>query len=187
MKNAAVAAFFFAWPLAVEVCLRSSHSMLDSDGGIVNLSALHQINKQGSFMRLVVAVLPMLLVLAGCTQTPPDKNALLTELDGPLAQMQVDGRQLYQRMQKLTADKSCSSDKQCQAIGIGAKPCGGPEQFLVFSNQQTDQKMLAITNDRYSKIRREQQQRLGLRSICQQLTTPAVACRDRQCIELPTP
>lgn len=122
--------------------------------------------------------------LTGCVQTPPQNQNLLTELDGPLAQMQVDGRQLYQRMQKLTADKSCHTDQQCQVIGIGSRPCGGPEQFLLYSTQQTDQKMLTITNDRYTRTRQEQQQRLGLRSTCQQLIPPVPACRQQQCVLL---
>lgn len=125
-----------------------------------------------------------LVWLTGCVQTPQQNQNLMTELDGPLAQMQVDGRQLYQRMQKLTSDKSCNTDQQCQVIGIGSRPCGGPEQFLLFSTQQTDQKMLTITNDRYTKIRKDQQERLGMRSICQQLVAPAAACRQNQCVML---
>lgn len=128
-----------------------------------------------------------LLWLTACAQTPPKNQTLLTELDGPLAQMQVDGRQLYQRMQKLTADKTCQSDQQCQVIGIGSRPCGGPEQFLLFSTLHTDQKMLTITNDRYTRTRREQQQRLGMRSICQQLLAPTPACRQNQCVILDPP
>ena len=126
-------------------------------------------------------------LLVGCSQTPPPNQNLLAELDGPLAQMQVDGRQLYQRMLKLTADKTCNTDQQCEVIGIGSRPCGGPEQFLSFSTQQTDQKMLTITNDRYTRTRQEQQQRLGLRSTCQQLFAPAAACREQQCVLLDPP
>lgn len=128
--------------------------------------------------------LALFLSVAGCAQTPPQNQTLMTELDGPLAQMQVDGRQLYQRMQKLTTDKSCSTDQQCQVIGIGSRPCGGPEQYLLFSTQQTDQRMLTITNDRYTKTRQEQQRRLGLRSTCQQLLAPLPACRQQQCVLL---
>lgn len=129
------------------------------------------------------ALLP-LVWLAGCAQTPPKDQNLLTELDGPLAQMQVDGRQLYQRMQKLTVDKGCDTTQQCQVIGIGSRPCGGPEQFLLYSSRQTDQKMLSFTNERYARIRQEQQQRLGLRSTCQQLVAPVPACRQQQCVLL---
>ncbi len=134
-------------------------------------------------MLRVLMLLPAVM-LSACSQTPPSNQNLLTELDGPLAQMQVDGRQLYQRMQKLTLDKSCTTDQQCQVLGIGSRPCGGPEQFLLFSTQQTDQKMLTITNDRYTRIRQEQQQRLGQRSICQQLVAPQPACRQQQCVLL---
>ncbi len=125
------------------------------------------------------------LCLAGCQLPPPDQQQLQTELDGPLAQLQVDSRQLYTRMQKLTADKSCSHDNQCSVLGIGQRACGGPEQFLVFSQQKTDQKLLSFTADRYRKTRQEQQQRLGEMSICQQLTTPLAACQLGKCVLLP--
>ena len=185
-------AFTLPFMSADNFCTSESLALLDCRVELVNLVALHRINIQRDSpesrevpmsMLRVLLLLPA-MVLTACSQTPPPNQNLLTELDGPLAQMQVDGRQLYQRMQKLTLDKSCTTDQQCQVLGIGSRPCGGPEQFLLFSTQQTDQKMLTITNDRYSRIRQEQQQRLGLRSTCQQLIAPVPACRQQQCVLL---
>lgn len=131
-------------------------------------------------MRQLIATLLLTAGLTAC-QLPPEQH-LQTDLDGPLAQLQVDSRQLYSRMQKLTADKSCSNDNQCAVIGIGQRACGGPEQFLVFSQQKTDQKLLGFTAERYRKTRDEHNQRLGSYSICQQLTTPLAACQLGKCV-----
>jgi hypothetical protein len=141
-------------------------------------------NKQGCFMRHQWLAMLTIVCLSGC-QLPQHQAQLQTELDGPLAQLQVDSRQLYTRMQKLTADKSCSADNQCSVLGIGQRACGGPEQFLVFSLAKTDQKLLSFTADRYRKTRQEQQQRLGEMSICQQLPTPTAACQLGKCVLLP--
>lgn len=128
------------------------------------------------------AALAALLMLTGCTTVPDNTDAMVTQLDGPLAQLQVDTKQLYQRLQRLTTDKSCVEDQQCKVLAIGNKPCGGPEQYLPYSVAQTDSKLLAITNERYRKIKQEQQLRLGMLGSCQVLTEPATQCRQQQCV-----
>ena len=121
------------------------------------------------------------LMLNGCTSIPKQNAGLVNQLDGPLAQLQVDTKQLYQRMQRLTEDKSCREDNECKVLAVGSRPCGGPEQFIPYSAVNTDEKLLAITNDRHTKLKQQQQQRLGLRSSCQILLEPIAQCKMRQC------
>lgn len=128
------------------------------------------------------AVFTALFLLAGCSTVPKQTDGLVTQLDGPLAQLQVDTKQLYQRLQRLTTDKSCVEDQQCRVLAVGSRSCGGPEQFLAYSVTQTDSKLLAITNDRYRKMKQEQQQRLGQLSTCQVLTEPVAQCLQQQCV-----
>lgn len=127
----------------------------------------------------------VLFALSGCLATPTTStDPLMNQLDGPMAQLQFDTKQLHQRLLKLTANKSCNQDQQCKIMGIGSKPCGGPEQFLVYSENHTDEKMLTITNDRYSKLKKEQQSRLGVMGICQQLVAPTPRCQAQTCVLL---
>jgi hypothetical protein len=121
------------------------------------------------------------LILSGCATIPPKTDVLVNQLDGPLAQLQVDTKQLHQRMQRLTEDKSCRETAECKVLAVGSRPCGGPEQYLPYSALNTDEKLLAITNDRYTKLKQQQQQRLGLRSTCQMQPEPSVECKMRQC------
>lgn len=120
-------------------------------------------------------------MVSGCTTIPKQTNGLVSQLDGPLAQLQVDTKQLHQRMQRLTEDKSCRETAECKVLAVGNRPCGGPEQYLPYSAVNTDEKLLAITNDRYTKLKQQQQQRLGMRSTCQMLPTPLAQCKLRQC------
>lgn len=131
------------------------------------------------------ALLGLVLYLSGCSVGPQQSDVLVNQLDGSLAQLQVDTKQLHQRLQRLTADKSCVQTAQCKVLPVGHRPCGGPEQYLVYSNQTTDEKLLAITSARYKKLKQEQQQRLGLRSTCQMLPEPLAACQQQQCRLLP--
>jgi len=121
------------------------------------------------------------LMVSGCTSIPKQTSGLVNQLDGPLAQLQVDTKQLHQRMQRLTEDKSCRETAECKVLAVGSRPCGGPEQYLAYSAINTDEKLLAITNDRYTKLKQQQQQRLGLRSTCQMLPEPLAQCKLRQC------
>lgn len=129
-------------------------------------------------------------LLSGCAlpqPTPPQgaSQAIVTELDGPLAQLQVDTRQLYQRMLKLTENKQCQTNAECKVLPVGKRACGGAEQFLPYSVVETDQKLLQYTQERYSKLKSEQQQRLGVVSTCQMLPEPTAACEANQCVLLP--
>lgn len=120
-------------------------------------------------------------MVSGCTTIPKQTDGLVNQLDGPLAQLQVDTKQLHQRMQRLTEDKSCRETAECKILAVGSRACGGPEQYLAYSTTNTDEKLLAITNDRYTKLKQQQQQRLGLRSTCQMLPEPLAQCKLRQC------
>lgn len=123
----------------------------------------------------------LLMLISGCTTLPKQTDGLVNQLDGPLAQLQVDTKQLHQRMQRLTEDKSCRETAECKVLAVGSRPCGGPEQYLAYSAVNTDEKLLEITNDRYTKLKQQQQQRLGLRSTCQMLPEPLAQCKMRQC------
>lgn len=136
-------------------------------------------------MQGISTLLGMLVLLSGCSTVPQQKDLMVNQLDGSLAQLQVDTKQLHQRLQRLTADKSCQQSTQCKVLAVGHRPCGGPEQYMVYSSKSTDEKLLAITNDRYKKLKQEQQQRLGLRSTCQIVPEPVAACQQQQCSVLP--
>lgn len=132
-------------------------------------------------MKKTLTLSVLVLSLAGCATVPEDKDNLATQLDGPLAQLQLDTRQLQLRLERLTENKECQQDNQCKVIGVGARPCGGPEQYLLYSTLHTDEKMLSYTNDRYQKLKKLQNEKLGLMSTCQMLMPPASACIENKC------
>jgi len=132
-------------------------------------------------MKKTLTLSLLVLSLTGCATVPADKDNLATQLDGPLAQLQLDTRQLQLRLERLTENKECQQDNQCKVIGVGARPCGGPDQYLLYSTLHTDEKMLSYTNDRYQKLKKQQNEKLGLMSICQMLMPPVSACIENKC------
>ncbi|CAI3798938.1 hypothetical protein [Rheinheimera sp. MM224] len=132
-------------------------------------------------MKKTLTLSLLVLSLTGCATVPADKDNLATQLDGPLAQLQLDTRQLQLRLERLTENKECQQDNQCKVIGVGARPCGGPDQYLLYSTLHTDEKMLSYTNDRYQKLKKQQNEKLGLMSTCQMLMPPVSACIENKC------
>ncbi|MDF3127280.1 hypothetical protein [Rheinheimera sp. 1928-s] len=133
-------------------------------------------------MKKTLTLAVLVLSLAGCATVPANKDSLTTQLDGPLAQLQLDTRQLQLRLERLTENKECEQDNQCKVIGVGARPCGGPDQYLIYSTQHTDEKMLSYTNERYQKLKKQQNEKLGLMSTCQMLLPPVSACVEKTCV-----
>ncbi len=133
-------------------------------------------------MKKTLTLSLLVLLLTGCAAVPENKDSLTTQLDGPLAQLQLDTRQLQLRLERLTEDKTCQQDNQCQVIGVGARPCGGPDQYLIYSTLNTDEKMLSYTNERYQKLKKQQNEKLGLMSTCQMLMPPVSACVAQKCV-----
>lgn len=132
-------------------------------------------------MKKTLTLSVLVLSLTGCAIVPANKEKLTTQLDGPLAQLQLDTRQLQMRLERLTENKECQQDNQCKVIGVGARPCGGPDQYLLYSTLHTDEKMLSYTNDRYQKLKKQQNEKLGLMSTCQMLMPPVSACIENKC------
>lgn len=131
--------------------------------------------------RLVALV--TVLCISGCVQLTEEQQraALLSELDGSLAQLQVNLRQLERRMDRLTEDRSCQQDQQCRVLAKGVRPCGGPEQYLAYSVLSTDESMLLHTNEQFSSLRQRQHERLGTISSCELLPEPLPSCQQNLC------
>lgn len=133
------------------------------------------------------AVLLCFISLASCVQLDEEQQraALLTELDGSLAQLQVNLRQLERRMEQLTEDKQCQQHSECKVLAKGVRPCGGAEQFIAYSTLATDEELLLDTSDKFSQLRQRQHQRLGTVGTCEALIEPEASCQQNSCTVLP--
>jgi hypothetical protein len=88
-------------------------------------------------------------------------------------------------IRSLVAEPTCSSVTECRALPFGAKPCGGPWQYLIFSTTKTDSARLASALARYHELDARRNQRLGTSSDCAVVSRPALACALERCVAAP--
>jgi len=82
----------------------------------------------------------------------------------------------------LVADTSCDSDQQCQEIAFGAKPCGGPWSYLIYSTRQTNQATLTSEVATYNDLQTLKNQKDGAVSDCSVVLPSFPVCSGNTCV-----
>jgi hypothetical protein len=79
------------------------------------------------------------LVLTACEHLPLDR---ILNRDNGTGNEEREAQQRLRRMRaaimELVGEARCENVEDCRFVGIGAKPCGGPWEYLVYSTAQTD-------------------------------------------------
>ena len=70
----------------------------------------------------------------------------------------------------------------CRALGLGAKPCGGPWRYVIYSTARTDSAILVEKVERYNAWEADMNTRYGRISDCALVVEPALGTRDGQCV-----
>lgn len=70
---------------------------------------------------------------------------------------------------------------QCRAIAFGAKPCGGPWRYLIFSTSTSDVERLETLVAEYNALERKINKEEGRASDCSFVGKPGLALRDGIC------
>jgi len=83
------------------------------------------------------------------------------------------------RIESLIGDAACDTQSQCRTVGIGARPCGGPESWLAWSTKTTDARALQEAVQVQAQAAKDANQRSGLASDCRVRPEPTVVCRPR--------
>jgi len=83
-----------------------------------------------------------------------------------------------ERVVGLRADEA----SQCRAMPIGAKPCGGPWAYFVYSASSTDEEVLKELVAAYDARQALLNRRDGHMSTCDLVTQPTVALDDGICV-----
>lgn len=94
--------------------------------------------------------------------------------------------QLWRQIQAANADASCETNSQCHTIGIGAKACGGPENYLAWSSKSSDGAALKALVGQHAAARRADDERAHMMSTCAVVSDPGASCRAGVCVINPT-
>lgn len=79
---------------------------------------------------------------------------------------------------------ACAGDGDCDALPLGAKPCGGPWEYLIYSKSACDDGRLRELTCAYNAVNHAINTRHGLNSDCMIVGPPRIGCRDGECVDL---
>jgi hypothetical protein len=85
--------------------------------------------------------------------------------------------QLLQDIKAEIGEATCDADDQCHSIGVGQRPCGGPEAWLAWSSKVSDRDRLTALTAQHRDARRMENARSGLMSDCRAIPDPGAVCR----------
>ncbi len=88
----------------------------------------------------------------------------------------------YQQILELIDNKSCQSASECQLIGVGARPCGGPDKYLVYSSSVTENQRLTALVSRFNQLAKEDNQKNNRIGICVVAEKPVASCQQNTCV-----
>jgi cytochrome c553 len=80
------------------------------------------------------------------------------------------------RIEQLVGTARCETERQCRAVGLGSRPCGGPERYLAWSVAETDERTLMDLAATYAEQRRALNEAIGRLGTCSILPEPGVRC-----------
>ena len=120
-------------------------------------------------------MLAAVLALAACAKNP---TAPTVVYDRP----SLDAR--YKAVADMIALPVCSISSHCSSVAVGAKPCGGPWRYLVYSHLNVDERELRRRADELFSFEREYNMRNGIASDCSFVRAPVPGCVDNMCVDL---
>ncbi|MGH7859679.1 MAG: hypothetical protein ACREQY_20320 [Candidatus Binatia bacterium] len=89
---------------------------------------------------------------------------------------------LESKIRTLIGEARAERPEQCLAIAFGAKPCGGPWRYLVYSTAATDGARLETLVAEYNALDRRRNGEEGLVSDCAFVGPPALALVAGRCV-----
>ncbi|XCF06604.1 hypothetical protein ABI125_01800 [Tamlana crocina] len=89
---------------------------------------------------------------------------------------------LKSEIESFAHQSECNTNTDCQFIGFGSKPCGGPWSYLVFSTSIDTEKLEQMVAD-YNQKEAEFNAKWGIVSDCALAPQPtSVNCENNTCV-----
>ena len=82
-------------------------------------------------------------------------------------------------------DAKCRNLVNCRIVGLGVRPCGGPEEYVAYSIWNTDREEISILVSEYNLLKEDLMHDSGQAGTCEVLRKPGVDCIRAQCVLVP--
>jgi hypothetical protein len=87
---------------------------------------------------------------------------------------------------EMIGEAECSNSLDCRYVAFGAKPCGGPWRYLIYSVVTVNENVLLARVAEYNNFNEILNQEYGWVSDCAIVPVPTVGCKDGHCVDLST-
>ena len=114
------------------------------------------------------------VLFISCSKDDISDNTLTIADDQKLEQM---GKEI----QEFAKNKACSNGDGCRTMPMGAKACGGPTNYIIYSLSKTDEKQLTEKVKQYTDFQKELNVKYNRTSDCLFLSPPTVDCLNGVC------
>jgi hypothetical protein len=88
---------------------------------------------------------------------------------------------MREQIVKSIGEARCINLVHCRVLPLGVRPCGGPSEYLAYSNTTGNREMLEAKAYEYSFLEEEVNRKQSAVGACQALPEPRVACIDGRC------
>lgn len=130
-------------------------------------------------------IFPFLVFLACAVCVACAASAVDQPKPKPMPKSTSPGDTLAQ-IRALIGDAACTDASQCRTVGIGARPCGGPQAYLAWSTAKTDGAALAALAEKFKLEQEAVNAASGELSNCRFFPDPGASCRAGTCQLNPT-
>lgn len=92
---------------------------------------------------------------------------------------------LRSEIMKLIGDANCRNVVNCRVVGLGAKPCGGPAEYVAYSIWRTMSDEFGNMVSEYNLIAEDVVHESETVGACVRLDEPAADCVNDRCVTVP--
>ena len=82
---------------------------------------------------------------------------------------------------RLIGEPRCANLVHCRVLALGARPCGGPSEYLAYSSLTANRETLEAKAYEYSFLEEEVNRSKGAVGSCEVLPPPRATCVDGRC------
>lgn len=91
-------------------------------------------------------------------------------------------QQEREQIRQLIGDAKASDPSQCRVLALGHKACGGPETYVAYSTEHTDETELLKLADHYKNAQQTMQKQERMYSDCAIVPEPKVGWVNGYCV-----
>lgn len=133
----------------------------------------------------------LLVIAAGATAVLTTAVQLTDAHSAPdLAKFKAKREKLKNEIAALNSDPKdlrCTADTDCDYVELGAKPCGGPRSYIVFSKKSEKASAVKRKAGEFTALDKKINEAEQMMSDCMAVLPPELRCSNSLCVDAAAP